>query len=80
MDAETFSAKDGSNNDVVGRYDGRWKAHSCTYKFTMPAEDVTVSANKKANGFYTFNPATKEVEGPVIKVLGNPCYFYSFAD
>ena len=38
------------------------------------------SANKKANGFYTFNPATKETQGPVIQVSGNPCYFYSFAD
>ena len=38
------------------------------------------SANKKANGFYTYNPATKEVEGPVVKVLGNPCFFHSFAN
>lgn len=38
------------------------------------------SANKKANGFYTYNPATKEVAGPVIRVKGNPTDFYSFAE
>lgn len=37
------------------------------------------SANKKANGFYTYNPTTKEVKGPVMRVTGNPCYFHSFA-
>jgi hypothetical protein len=37
------------------------------------------SANKKANGFYTYNPATKETQGPVIQVSGNPCFFHSFA-
>ena len=37
------------------------------------------SANKKANGFYTYNPDTKEVAGPVIQVKGNPSFFHSFA-
>lgn len=37
------------------------------------------SANKKANGFYTYNPATKEVTGPVMQVKGNPSFFHSFA-
>lgn len=37
------------------------------------------SANKKANGFYIYNPATKQVEGPVITVKGNPSFFHSFA-
>lgn len=37
------------------------------------------SANKKANGFYTYNPETKEVKGPVLEVMGNPSFFYSFA-
>lgn len=36
------------------------------------------SANKKANGFYTYNPQTKAVEGPVMNVQGNPCLFYSY--
>ena len=37
------------------------------------------SANKKANGFYIYNPATKQVEGPIITVKGNPSFFHSFA-
>ena len=37
------------------------------------------SSNKKANGFYTYDPATKQVAGPVMRVTGNPCYFHSFA-
>lgn len=37
------------------------------------------SSNKKANGFYTYNPATKEVAGPIIRVQGNPNFFHSFA-
>lgn len=36
------------------------------------------SANKKANGFYTYNPKTQQVEGPVMRVQGNPCFFHSF--
>ncbi len=36
------------------------------------------SANKKANGFYTYDPTTKQVAGPVMRVTGNPCYFHSF--
>lgn len=36
------------------------------------------SANKKANGFYTYNPDTKEVSEPVIQVKGNPSFFHSF--
>lgn len=38
------------------------------------------SANKKANGLYTYNPATKEVAGPIIQVKGNPSFFYSFVE
>ncbi|MBB1529548.1 MAG: hypothetical protein HG466_002425, partial [Prevotella sp.] len=37
------------------------------------------SANKKAVGFYTYNPETKEVAGPVMQVKGNPSFFHSFA-
>lgn len=37
------------------------------------------SANKKATGFYTYNPENKEVKGPVINVQGNPGFFYSYA-
>lgn len=37
------------------------------------------SANKKANGFYTYNPQTKEVAGPIMQVKGNPSFFHSFA-
>lgn len=36
------------------------------------------SANKKATGFYTYNPETREVAGPIIQVTGNPCFFHSF--
>lgn len=36
------------------------------------------SANKKATGFYTYNPGTKEVAGPILQVKGNPCFFHSF--
>ena len=36
------------------------------------------SANKKANGFYTYRPETKEVKGPVMQVQGNPSLFYSY--
>ncbi len=36
------------------------------------------SANKKANGFYTYRPETKEVKGPVMQVKGNPSLFYSY--
>lgn len=36
------------------------------------------SANAKADGFYTYNPSTGEVKGPVMKVQGNPTLFYSF--
>ena len=36
------------------------------------------SANKKATGFYTYNPKTKEVAGPVIQTQGNPSFFHSF--
>ena len=35
------------------------------------------SANKKATGFYTYNPETREVAGPIIQVTGNPCFFHS---
>ena len=37
------------------------------------------SANTKANGFYTYDPKTQKVEGPVLSVQGNPCFFHSFA-
>lgn len=56
IDAETFSAKDGSNKDVVGRYDGRWNAHSCTYKFTMPASAVTVNGVISAMQYWINSP------------------------
>ncbi len=36
------------------------------------------SANKKATGFYTYNPDTKKVAGPILQVKGNPCFFHSF--
>ncbi len=36
------------------------------------------SANREHNGFYTFNPATQEVAGPVVKVQGWPSFFHSF--
>ena len=36
------------------------------------------SANKKSTGFYTYNPDTKEVAGPILQVKGNPCFFHSF--
>lgn len=38
------------------------------------------SANKKNNAFYTYNPDTKEVKGPILEVMGNPSFFYSFAE
>lgn len=36
------------------------------------------SANKKVTGFYTYNPDTKKVAGPILQVKGNPCFFHSF--
>ena len=36
------------------------------------------NANKKATGFYTYNPDTKKVAGPILQVKGNPCFFHSF--
>ena len=38
------------------------------------------SSNKKANGFYTYDPATKKVAGPIMQVKGNPRFFHSFAE
>lgn len=38
------------------------------------------SSNKQANGFYTYDPKTQKVEGPVISVQGIPCFFHSFAE
>ena len=38
------------------------------------------SSNKKANGFYTYDPATKNVAGPIMQVKGNPSFFHSFAE
>ena len=38
------------------------------------------SSNKKANGFYTYDPATKKVAGPIMQVKGNPSFFHSFAE
>lgn len=37
------------------------------------------SANKEHNGFYTYDPASKKVAGPVVSVEGYPSFFYSFA-
>ena len=56
MDEETFSAKDGSNNDVVGRYDSKRNANSCTYKFTMPASAVTVNGVISAMQYWINSP------------------------
>ncbi|GAB6960431.1 hypothetical protein JCM15754A_17660 [Prevotella aurantiaca JCM 15754] len=38
------------------------------------------SSNKKANGFYTYDPATMKVAGPIMQVKGNPSFFHSFAE
>ena len=38
------------------------------------------SSNKKANGFYTYDPTTKKVAGPIMHVKGNPSFFHSFAE
>ena len=38
------------------------------------------SSNKKANGFYTYDPTTKKVAGPIMQVKGNPSFFHSFAE
>ncbi len=37
------------------------------------------SANKEHNGFYTYDPASKKVAGPVVSVEGYPSFFFSFA-
>lgn len=37
------------------------------------------SSNKKANGFYTYNPTTKKFEGEVMHVKGFPGFFHSFS-
>ena len=38
------------------------------------------NANKTATGFYSYQPTTGKVEGPVMNVTGNPLFFYSFAE
>ena len=37
------------------------------------------SANRKCNGFYTYNPETKKSSDAVVKVQGFPCFFHSYA-
>lgn len=36
------------------------------------------SANRKYNGLYTYNPATQEAAGPIVKVQGWPSFFHSY--
>ena len=35
-------------------------------------------SNKTRHGFFSYDPATKKVEGPILKVTGNPLFFYSY--
>lgn len=35
-------------------------------------------SNKTEYGFFSYDPATKKVEGPILKVTGNPLFFYSY--
>ena len=35
-------------------------------------------SNKTEHGFFSYDPATKKVEGPILKVTGNPLFFYSY--
>ncbi|WP_036932117.1 hypothetical protein [Prevotella sp. HUN102] len=37
------------------------------------------SANRDHNGFYTYDPESKKVTGPVVSVEGYPSFFYSFS-
>jgi len=34
--------------------------------------------NKTQSGFFSYDPATKKAEGPILKVTGNPIFFYSY--
>jgi len=35
-------------------------------------------SNKTEHGFFSYDPATKKVEGPILKVTGNPLFFYNY--
>ena len=35
-------------------------------------------SNTTEHGFFSYDPATKKVEGPILKVTGNPLFFYSY--
>ncbi len=35
-------------------------------------------SNKTEHGLFSYDPATKKVEGPILKVTGNPLFFYSY--
>ena len=35
-------------------------------------------SNKTKRGFFSYDPATKKVEGSILKVTGNPLFFYSY--
>ncbi|MDD7317724.1 MAG: hypothetical protein SOZ80_07695 [Prevotella sp.] len=37
------------------------------------------SANRKCNGFYTYDPETKKSSDAIVKVQGFPCFFHSYA-
>ena len=34
--------------------------------------------NKTQSGFFSYEPATKKAEGPILKVTGNPLFFYNY--
>ena len=34
--------------------------------------------NKTQSGFFSYDPATKKAEGPILKVTGNPLFFYNY--
>ena len=35
-------------------------------------------SNTTEHGFFSYDPATKKAEGPILKVTGNPIFFYSY--
>ena len=34
--------------------------------------------NKTQSGFFSYDPVTKKAEGPILKVTGNPLFFYNY--
>ncbi|MCE2615826.1 MAG: hypothetical protein ACTTKN_02690 [Phocaeicola sp.] len=38
------------------------------------------NAGKKTTGFFSYEPTTGKVEGPVMNITGNPFFFYSYAE